>query len=162
MAVVFLIFFSCKAEKQEKEEKQNTAEQVETNEPVAFKPPSLDEKYYRELFRFQEDIILNPANRKLKERYIFNAYFADYNTLITFGSARRINPETKQAIATPLIKRAALMDAKRWASYGLLWLNNDFQPDYGKIKGINSGETREVFSFDKGDSLVIALANKVR
>jgi hypothetical protein len=158
-----LIFFSCKGEKQAKQEQQpDTSKQVESNQPITFNPPQLDENYYRELFQFQEEIILNPSDRKMKERYIFNAYFADNNTLLSFGSARKINPQTKQAIAYPLIKRAALLDAKRWGTYGLLWLNNDFEPDYGKIKGTNSGQTLEVFSFDKGDSLIIALANKVR
>ena len=146
----------------EKKPTQDTVQKIDSAQTVTFNPPQLEENYYRELYKFQQEIIFNPESREKKERFIFNAYFADNNTLLSFGSARKTNPNTQQAIPYPLIKRTALVDAKRWGTYGLLWLNNDFKPNFGRISEVHKGETREVFSFDVGDSLIIALANKVR
>lgn len=153
-----LILYSCKSEQTQSIKSVIPKDSVVS---VSFTPPILTEQYYRELFQYQQDIIVNPDNQEKKEQFIQKAYSPENNTLITFGCARKINPETKQPIAHALVKRAALLDSKRWASYGLLWINNDFQPDFGKINEINSGLAQEVFSFDSGDSLVIALASKV-
>ena len=138
-----------------------TAAVVDSSKKAVFAAPQLDEHYYRQLFRIQQDIALDPGNREKKEKFIFNAYFPEKNTLISFGSARKINPSTNQNIPYPLQKRAAVVDAKRWATYGLLWISNDFKPDFGKISDVHVGETQEVFSFESGDSLIIVLANKV-
>ena len=147
------------------------SEQVQNKEPVfkkdsvaavTFNPPQLSDEYYRNLFKYQQNIILNPDSRDEKEEFITDAYFSKNKTLITFGCARRTNPKTNQPITQALIKRAALLDAKRWAAYGLQWIKNDFKPDFGEISEIYSGSTREVYSFDSGDSLVIALASEVR
>ena len=154
----FLTVIACKSEKSVKQEINKT---VDSSRAISFKPPKLDENYYRELFKYQQKIIQNPSGREEKERYIFNAFFPENNTLLSFGSARRTNPQTKQAIPYPLQKRAALIDARRWGTYGLLWINNDFRPDFGKISDIHTGETQEVYTFENGDSLIIVLANKV-
>ena len=149
---------ACKSEKQTGQESVAVADSVKA---VSFNPPALEDSYYREVFGYQQEITVNPESRQKKEQYLKNAYFPDNKTLLSFGCARKTHPETKQPIASPLQKRAALLDAKRWASYGLSWIENDYKPDFGKIAEISAGETVEVFSFDKGDSLVIVLANKV-
>lgn len=153
-----IIIISCEAEKSPI---PDAVQKTDSAKAISFNPPVLEETYYRKLYKFQQEIMLNPEDREKKERFIFNAYFAENNTLLSFGSARKTNPKTQQAIPYPLLKRAALVDAKRWATYGLLWINNDFKPDFGRINDIHSGESREVFNFDIGDSLIIALANKV-
>ena len=158
ICLFILILYSCKSEQTQSVKSVTPKDSVVS---VSFNPPTLTEQDYRELFQYQQNIIVNPDSREEKEQFIQKAYSPAKNTLITFGCARKINPETKQPIAHALIKRAALLDSKRWASYGLLWIKNDFQPDFGKITEINSGLAQEVFSFDSGDSLVIALASKV-
>lgn len=157
--IIGLLFLSCKTEKTSE---QKLSAKEDSTVAISFNPPTLNDNYYRELFKYQQDIILNPESRLHKEKYIVNAYFTNNNTLISFGAGRKTNPNTQQTIAYPLVKRAALIDAKRWATYGLLWLNNDFKPDFGKIDAVHSGEAKEVYSFNVGDSLVIALASKVR
>ena len=159
LLIIGVFLFSCKTEKVTD---QDVSPKIDSTLTTVFNPPTLTDEYYRELFKYQQNIIFNPDSREQKEKYIFNAYFADNNTLISFGSGRRTNPNTQQTIALSLVKRAALVDAKRWATYGLLWLTNDFKPDFGRISEIHYGETKEIYSFYVGDSLVIALASKVR
>ena len=160
--IAFLIVLSCKTEKSVKQETVETADSAASSQVAeAFNPPDLADDYYRELFKYQQEIVRNPDSREKKEHYIFNAYFPENNALLSFGSARKTNPQTKQAISYPLQKRAALIDARRWGTYGLLWINNDFKPDFGKISDMHSGETQQVYSFESGDSLIIVLANKV-
>lgn len=158
LILISILLFSCKTEKVAD---QNVVMKKDTVLTASFNPPDLSEDFYRELYKDQQNIIINQDNREQKEEYLHKAYFANNNTLITFGSARKINPATGQTINRAMIRRAALLDAKRWASYGLLWLKNDLKPDFGKINDINAVETKEIYSFDVGDSLVIVLANKV-
>ena len=143
-------------------QKENRAETTNTNAQTPFNPPKFERAFLENLYLAQMDIMKNPLSRAHKEKFILNAYIADKNTLISFGNARLKDPQTGNKIATPLIKRAALIDAKRWATYGLLWLNNDFKPDFGKIKGAHNGFIKEIATFNKGDSLIIAIASKVR
>jgi len=154
----FLTLIACKSEESVKLEANKT---VDSSRVSSFKPPKLNDDYYRELLKYQQKIIQNPAGREEKERYIFNAFFPESNTLLSLGSARKTNPQNNQTIPYPLQKRAAMIDARRWGSYGLLWINNDFKPDFGKISNVHSGETQEVYTFEKGDSLILVLANKV-
>jgi len=129
---------------------------------TVFKTPQVSETFLQELYQIQEEILINPASRKHKEAFIINAYRPDENALITFGSAAHVNPKTGEVITAALVKRAALLDAHRWSAYGLLWLNNDFKPDFGKISELHKGNYRELGSFIKGDSTIIAIATNVR
>jgi hypothetical protein len=143
------------------EKKQDIIKVTVPGTPADFVAPQLDKSFLANLYTVQMEIITNPSSRLHKERYIFNAYLADNNALVSFGNARLTNPETGAEISRALAKRAALVDAKRWASYGLQWLNNDFRPDFGEISTINHGEIKELATFIKGDSLVVAIASKV-
>ena len=155
ICILFFLFACNEAEKQKDEIKT-------TNDPIPFNPPKLEQGFLEKLYFTQMEIMKNPTSRIHKEKYIFRAYIADRNTLISFGNAKSTNPSTGEKNSPALIKRAAFLDAKRWATYGLLWLNNDFQPDFGKIKDTHKGITQELLTFNKGDSLVIVIASKVR
>jgi len=159
VTLTLLILVACNSEKPTAKKTMVVSDSAKT---VSFSPPVLQDSYYRDVFEYQQEITVNPESRQKKEQYLKNAYFPDNKTLLSFGSARKTHPETKQPVAYALQKRAALLDAKRWASYGMSWIENDYKPDFGKITEISAGETVQVFSFDKGDSLVIVLANKVR
>jgi hypothetical protein len=143
------------------EKKEDTVKITIPGTQVAFTPPKLDQPFLKSLYDVQMEIMNNPSSRLHKERFIFNAYLADNNALVSFGNARLTNPQTGAKISRALAKRAALVDAKRWASYGLLWLNNDFKPDFGEISTVNQGELKELATFIKGDSLIVAIASKV-
>ncbi|KAA3612993.1 MAG: hypothetical protein D8M58_11825 [Calditrichaeota bacterium] len=155
----FLLIFACTESGKQKE---NSGDTGKSETADSFNPPDAKLEFLEKLYDIQMDIIQNPSSRAHKEKYIYNAYFDENNTLISFGNARLTNPQSGEKIATPLLKRAAIVDAKRWATYGLLWLNNDFEPDFGKISEVHQGLTKELGSFNKGDSLVVALATKVR
>ncbi len=143
------------------EKKQDMIKVTVPGTPADFVAPQLEKSFLANLYSVQMEITANPSSRLHKERYIFNAYLPDNNALVSFGNARLSNPQTGEKIAQALAKRAALVDAKRWASYGLLWLNNDFKPDFGKISTVNQGEIKELATFIKGDSLIVAIASKV-
>jgi hypothetical protein len=158
--LILLFLFSCS-----KPEQEYKVTQTQDNEQVTvsnFTAPDKPEFFYRELHKIQQKIMRNPASREFKEAFIYNAYIEDNNALISLGSARTKNPESGELITSSLVRRAALLDAKRWAVYGLLWLNNDFQPDFGKISETHQGVFQELYSFNSGDSLIIAIATPVR
>ncbi len=162
--VVFITIILLLACNEREEQMESVAETDKTNKtevPATFDPPKFEQDILENLYLTQMDIMHNPSSRAHKEKYISKAYIADKNTLITFGNARLTNPQTGNKISIALIKRAALLDAKRWASYGLLWLKNDFEPDFGKLNEVNKGVIKEIATFNKGDSLIVAIANKV-
>ena len=156
----FSFLFSCSKSEQE----SKTAEDIGNTSAgnASINVPAQPDEYYKNLLRLQLQVIKNPDSREAKEAFIHNAYFPDGNALITVGSARTVHPESGAPISRSLVKRAALLDAKRWAVYSLLWLNNDFQPDFGKISENFDGVFKEMYSFNSGDSLIIAIALNVR
>ncbi len=159
--VVFSTIILLLACNERGEQKESVAETDKTEVTATFDPPKFEQDILENLYLAQMDIMTNPSSRAHKEKYISKAYIADKKTLITFGNARLTNPQTGNKISIALIKRAALLDAKRWASYGLLWLKNDFEPDFGKLNEVNKGVVKEIATFNKGDSLIVAIANKV-
>jgi len=154
-----LLLVSCDEAGKQKEKPDEANKEDLT---IPFDPPEFEQEFLESLYLIQMDIMKNPSSLTHKEKYISDAYIADRNTLVSFGNARNTNPETGTKIAPALVKRAAILDAKRWATYGLIWLNNNFEPDFGKIKDVYNTDTKEITSFNKGDSLIIAIASKVK
>lgn len=162
LILLFILSVVLGCSKSKKENDQAAADDSTKLKEISFTVPQRPAFFYEELHKIQQKIMHNPQSREFKEAYIYNAYIPDNNALISLGSARTKNPQSGTEITQALVKRAALVDAKRWAVYGLLWLNNDFQPDFGKISEIHEGVFQELYSFNSGDSLIIAIATPVR
>jgi hypothetical protein len=158
LATLMLLFSCDEADIQ----KEKVIETIDTNSIPTFEPPTFEQAFLEQVYQTQMDVMQNPSSRTHREKYISEAYIEDANTLISFGNARLSDPKTGNKIATPLIKRAALLDAKRWASYGLLWIDNDFKSDFGNIKDVHKGLIKEIATFNRGDSLILAIASKVK
>lgn len=155
-----ILFFACSEQKQKQQsvQKQDSISFTESTFVKPEKPPF----FYKELLKIQQQVIQHPQERLYREAYIINAYQENNNALISLGSARTKDPQSGIEINPAMAKRAALIDAKRWAVYGLLWLNNDFKPEFGKISEQYSGVFEELYSFNTNDSLIIAIATRVR
>ncbi|MCB0282694.1 MAG: hypothetical protein H6627_04865 [Calditrichae bacterium] len=159
--LIFLVFFMACSEKKQQPPSLQEQDSISFNESNFIKPEK-SPFFYKELLKIQQQIIHNPRERIYREAYIVNAYIDNNNALISLGSARTKDPESGTEINPVMAKRAALIDAKRWAVYGLLWLNNDFKPEFGKISEQYSGVFKELYSFNHNDSLTIAIATRVR
>jgi len=156
---IFLLIMFCEDTEQHS---QNFTNKDSVSFETGFTVPSLDSKFLEELYAYQMKILLNPDDNSSKAEFISKAYIKEKNVLITFGNAKKINPKTGEQISPALIKRAAILDAKRWAAYGINWIKNGTEIQFGKINEIYQGLNKEIYTFQKGDSLIVTLASKVQ
>ncbi len=150
--------FSCKQERTPKNAAQMDSSLIVN---TVFSVPDISEETLQELFDLQQKVNNNPGNLEYRKQLISKSYYKDNNALITFGCARKTHPATGKNIAQALLKRAAAVDAKRWAAYGQTWILNNYMPDFGKLNSTFGGMNREITSFNSGDSLVIAFAHNI-
>ena len=142
-------------------EKPSADAPANTAVPASFAIPEIEEDNLKRLFEDQLRIMRFPDNPEYRKIFITQAYFKPENALVTFGTARKSHPQTGNPVNTALLKRAALLDARRWAAYSLQWIENVHSPDFGKIQTESAGVFKEINTFSFGDSLVIAIATKV-
>jgi hypothetical protein len=99
--------------------------------------------------------------KSFREDYCKRAYLEKHDLFISMGIGRLTNPETGQPIPLHLVRRAADLDARRWASYGEQWLSADYEPPFGELK---SGFNKPVTPLKEnivGDSLFIFIATRM-
>ncbi len=162
VSILILSFLvTCKSEKKVEqemiEEQANAGDQTE----AFFTPPDLADIQFDQLSELQQQIMVNSTDAALREEFIHQAYFTNNNSIITIGVARLTHPETGAPITRSLVQRAARMDANRWAAYGISWIKNSYQPDFGKLQAFFQGEQKELMSYTQGDSLYLAVASRV-
>ena len=155
---LIVLIFSCKQEKTEK-----SIENIDSSisRDITFSIPDISEESLHELFELQLRVNKNPTKLAYRKQLVEKSHFQENNALITFGCARMTHPVTGQKVAQALLKRAAIIDAKRWAAYGQTWILNNYMPDFGKLNSTFNGINQQIISFNRGDSLVIAFAHKL-
>lgn len=158
LIILLFILFSCAQEEAPKFLSQIDSAQIENN---SSKLPPLSESELRELFNLQLRVNKNPADIERRKELLSKSYFPGSSIIITFGCARQTHPKTGQKISTALLKRAARIDANRWAAYSNEWLKNNYMPDFGKLNSTFTCNDQQISSFTYGDSLVIAYAYKI-
>lgn len=158
IVVLIFVFNNCREEQAADKPASVSASHALT--PI-FSSPVLSESDIKSFIALQSSIIKNPGDISLRKKFIRHVYFPDQMALVTFGAARVFTDEGK-AISMPLLKRAALIDARRWAAYGHSWIKNNYQPDFGILSNLHSGNIKELVSFQKGDSLIVGYANEIK
>ena len=129
--LIMLIFLvACKKE-QQKQTEQIT--QGTTEKSTASALPSFSDTYLTSVYEAQEWIKMEGDNIELRKKYCSLAYHPGQQVFVSMGIARLHNPETGQPIPQYQVEQAAKLDAIRWASYGEKWLNNNYEPPFGKL-----------------------------
>ncbi len=160
---IIIFLMACTKEKSadvettgEVEEISQTAQEMSTT--FTERLPQIDDDLKVKIYELQERIKIEQNNSELIKQYCQTAFVPEKNILISMGIGTRINPRTGKRITLPMYERAALLDAKRWALYGEKWLNNNYQPPFGKIKSKFSRTADIIDKVVVGDSLFLYLA----
>ncbi|MGD9898651.1 MAG: hypothetical protein AB7T22_05945 [Calditrichaceae bacterium] len=164
LIVSFLILsflITCKSEKKVGQEMVEEQTNAVAESEAFFTPPDMADIQFDQLSELQQQIMRSSADAEIRKKFISQAYFADHNSIITIGIARLTNPETGAPITRGLVQRAAQVDANRWAAYGISWIKNSYQPDFGKLQTFFQGEQKVLMSYTQGDSLYLAVASRV-
>jgi hypothetical protein len=129
---------------------------------AGFSALELSQINFDAVMNLQLQIERQPENTELRRTFLENAYFKSNNALVTIGVGRLKNPDTGSPIARSMVKRAAQVDANRWAAYGLSWIKNDLSPHFGNLDTTFQGMQIKLMSFDRGDSLYLAVASEIQ
>jgi len=156
--LVSAIILLAGCESKETEETESlTAKQTEQTGTTA-DIPKFDNDYLVSIYEAQELIKIEQTSLELRKKFCQQAYHPDKGLLVTMGIARRINPESGQAIPVQMVERAAKLDAMRWAGYGIHWLESNYEPPFGQIQANINQQIRVIDRANVGDSLFIFIA----
>jgi len=158
--ILFTLFWGCYEEKPKEATKLST----KTKSPVtlaASKIPNLSSDYLVSVYENQELIKISHEDKDLRKKYCDQSFLENERLFISMGIGSLKNPQTGESIPQHLAERVANLDARRWASYGEMWINQDYEPPLGKLK---SNFKRTVTVVDKtviGDSLFVFVATSL-
>jgi hypothetical protein len=158
--VIVGICSGCYEDKPKEATKLNTHSRNEIT-LTASKIPDLSSDYLVSVYENQELIKISQDDRDLRKKYCDHSYFKKENLFISMGIGSLINPETGEAIPHHLAERAATLDARRWAGYGELWLNNDYEPNFGKLNAKIKGTITVIDQTVVGDSVFVFVATSL-
>jgi hypothetical protein len=159
MLILFIYVSACdKKQDQQVEELTSKSEagSVTTTADIL----KLDDDYLAEIYELQERIKLDQQNIELRKTYCQKAYLPESGHIITMGIGLLNNPKTGQAIPKAFAERVALMDATRWAGYIDVWMEQQYQPDFGKLNKQVNVPLQVINQITLGDSLFIFFASK--
>jgi len=152
-----IAFFGCSEEKP-KEAKDFDINNLNTVALTSNKIPDLSSDYLVSVYEKQELIKISQEDKELRKKYCDESFLKQQNLFITMGIGTLRNPKTGDAIPNRQAERVANIDARRWASYGELWLNNNYEPPFGKLAKNFSRSVTVINKSVVGDSLFIFLA----
>ena len=156
----FILLWGCSEEKP-KEAKNFDVQNLNTVALTSPKTPNYSSDYLVTVYENQELIKITQEDIELRKEYCDKAYLKEQNLFITMGIGSLRNPKTGEAIPKSQAERVANIDARRWASYGEMWLNNNYEPSFGKL---SKNFTRSVTVINKsvvGDSLFVFVATSL-
>ena len=152
--------WSCKSEKEtETEAMQQVSTEASSGSVNAL--PQLPDEYFVGIYETQEMIKIFQDDKSYRESYCQRAYLKDRKLFISMGIGRLKNPETGQPIARHMAQRAAALDARRWAGYGESWLNNNYDPPFGKLNKFFNRPVTTLSENVVGDSLFVFIATSM-
>ena len=156
LSLTAILLFSCQSERPADTEDMKTRQAVNSGTETGL--PSFDNNYLVSVYEAQELVKINHEDAALRKEFCDRALVTDKNLLITMGIAQLINPKTGQPIAMANVERAAKLDAMRWASYGIQWLENNYEPPFGNIRKEFSQPVQIINRATVGDSLFLWIA----
>ncbi len=154
LAVLFLMS-ACKKENPPKKIPQPPAAQSDT----LFRAPILEQSYLEQIRQAQQQIVRHPKDKTARAAFLKIAYLPMRHMLVTVGAGRQLKEGT--ALPRGLVKRAALLDAKRWAAYGKAWLIYKNETDFGKLNTYYKGYSKTMPTFTRHDSLFIPIVLRI-
>lgn len=157
LSSLVMLMMNCAKEKEsETEEMQQTP--AEMSQATAPGMPQLSDDYYVGIYEAQELIKIFNNDKSFRQDYCKRAYLKEYGLFISMGIGRLKNPETGQPIPQHLARRAADLDARRWAGYGEQWLSANFEPPFGELKASFNKTVTPLGENIVGDSLFVFIA----
>jgi hypothetical protein len=154
------VFFGCSEEKP-KEAKNFDVENLNTVALTSTKIPDLSTDYLVSVYEKQELIKISQEEKELRKKYCDESYLKEKKLFISMGIGSLKNPETGESIPSSMAERAANIDAKRWASYGEMWLTNNYEPPFGKLSRNFNRTVTVINKSIVGDSLFIFVATSL-
>lgn len=127
----------------------------------AAKIPDLSSDFLVSVYEKQELIKISQEDKELRKKYCDESYLKNEKLFISMGIGALKNPETGQTVPEHQAERAANLDARRWASYGELWLTNNYEPPFGKLTRIFNRSVTVINKSVVGDSLFIFVATSL-
>jgi hypothetical protein len=160
LAGLLVMFSACQTEKDAETEQvqQSAREGSATNTPAI---PDLSDDYLVGIYEAQELIKIFHDEKSFREDYCKRAYLEDYDLFISMGIGRLTNPETGQSIPRHMARRAADLDARRWAGYGAQWLSSDYEPPFGELHTTFNKPVTVLGENVVGDSLFVFVATRM-
>lgn len=158
--ICLIVFPGCSKEKP-KEAEDFDPRKLNTVALTSTKIPDLSSDYLVSVYEKQELIKISQENKELRKQYCDESFLEEHKLFISMGIGRLTNPESGEAIPNSMAERVANIDARRWASYGELWLTNNYEPPFGKL---SKNFKRTVTVINKsivGDSLFIFVATSL-
>ncbi len=159
-----IMLIACKKETKTRDTDPGT-DSLAAGTPAAaaagFSTPELSEVNFDALISLRLQIERHPQDKSLREQYLQTAWFRNNKALISVGVGRLTHPETGQPVSRSLVKRAAQVDANRWAAYGASWIRNDLSPAFGRLDTTYRGAQTALLSYERGDSLYMAIASEI-
>ena len=125
------------------------------------KVPDLSSDFLVSVYEKQELIKISQEDKELRQKYCDESYLKQEKLFISMGIGALRNPETGQPVPQHLAERAATLDAKRWASYGELWLTNNYEPPFGKLTSTFNRTVTVINKAVVGDSLFVFVATSL-
>ena len=155
-----LIIYSCGKNQPEAVEKSatNTDKQVSL---ISSSLPQFSNEYLVGIYEKQELIKISEDNPELRKKYCESAYNPESKLLVTMGIGSLKHPVTGNPISRTQAERAAMLDAYRWVGYGETWLNNEYQPAFGKLQTYVKRRGTVVNQSVVGDSLFVFIATEI-
>jgi hypothetical protein len=150
---------ACKEKQQaETEEMQRAAGETSAAGSVM---PQLSDDYYVAIYEAQELIKIYQDDRSYRQDYCQKAYLKDQKMFVSMGIARLTNPQTGQPLSRQMVERAANLDARRWASYGEMWLKDNYDPPFGQLNSYFNRPVTPLHESVVGDSLFVFIATSL-
>jgi hypothetical protein len=160
LVISLIILFSCSDE--EPREAQNIDNKnLNTVALTSAKIPDLSSDYLVSVYEKQELIKISQEDKELRKKYCDESFLGEHKLFISMGIGRLTNPKTGEAIPNNMAERAANIDARRWASYGEMWLKNNYEPKFGKLAKNFKRTVTVINKSIVGDSLFIFVATSL-
>ena len=155
-----LIFVSC-GKNQPDAAKNTKADQNNQATLASSTTPEFTNEYLVTIYEKQELIKISGDNLELRKAFCQSAYHPESKLLVTMGIGSLKHPQSGKSIPQSQAERAATLDAYRWESYGETWLNNQYQPEFGKLDKYFKHQSSVVERSVVGDSLFVFIATQI-
>ncbi len=120
--------------------------------------PELSPDQIQRLLELEKAVLQNPDNAELHRQVLEAGVFPEHGVLVAAGVGLLKNAENGAPIPQALARRAATLDAQRWAAYLLQWYRHGPELAFGTLSTRFVSPSQPVVRLVQNDSLVLVLA----